>query len=237
MKRVRYRIADVNVDMDPVGDMPKRMKAYEADWDIPDITIEENELRLSKWKSAEDPNLPFYMETGRVFCNKILQYDGMMLHASAVMIEDRVYLFSGQCGIGKSTHAKLYLDSFGEKAMIINDDKPILRKIQGTWYAYGTPWCGKDGINRNAKGLLAGICFLQRGDTRITRLTPRESVPRILMHTQYYQTDKERMKKMLSLVDQLAKEVPAFEYYNHAQAKDAAVTYSAMNQVSEVEQI
>ena len=32
--------------------------------------------------------------------------------------------------------------------------------IDGKAYAYGTPWCGKDGINQNKKVPLQGICFL-----------------------------------------------------------------------------
>jgi hypothetical protein len=228
-----YRIADVVLEMAPVGDMPARMKAYEITGGVPDITIEEADLRLSRWKVLADPDLRYYMETGRVFCDEILRFDGMMLHASAVMMDGFVYLFSGQSGMGKSTHAGMYLQSFGDRAAIINDDKPVLRRIQNTWYAYGTPWCGKDGINRNAKGRLAGICFLQRGDTMISRLTPKESASRILMQTQYYQTDREQAVRLLSIVDRLAREVPVFEFCNHAQPGDAAITYSAMNTVSE----
>lgn len=44
---------------------------------------------------------------------------------------------------------------------VFNDDKPALRRLDGRWYAYGTPWCGKDGINLNQKWPLGGICFLE----------------------------------------------------------------------------
>ena len=224
-----YRIADVIVSVPPVGDMPERMRAYETDKGDPGITIDMEDLHLSKWKRLKDVDLQYYMETGRFFCDEMLWHEGLMLHASAVMVDGQVSLFSGQCGMGKSTHAKLYLDMLGEKATIINDDKPILRRTQDGWYAYGTPWCGKDGINRNAKGPVTGICFLQRGDSKISRLEPKESVARILMQTQYYQTDKKQMLQLLSLVDRLAREVPIFELYSHAQPEDAALTYASMN--------
>ena len=232
-----YRIADLIVSVPPVGDMPERMKAYETESDVPEITINIEDLRLSKWKGVNDPDLQYYMETGRVFCNEMLRFDGMMLHASAVMVDGRVFLFSGPCGMGKSTHANLYLELFGERASVINDDKPVLRRVNNKWYAYGTPWCGKDGINRNAKGPVAGTCFLKRGDTKIIKLEPKESVSHIIMQTQNYQTDREQMIRLLSLVDLAAREIPVFEFYNHADKEDAAITYESMNTIGEDKRI
>ena len=107
-------------------------------------------------------------------------YNGLMLHASAAALGGRAYLFSGPCGRGKSTHTRLWQQTFGEAVQVFNDDKPALRRLDGRWYAYGTPWCGKDGINLNQKWPLGGICFLEKSQENRIRRPPelRNHAPR-----------------------------------------------------------
>lgn len=222
-----YCIADLKLQMPEVGDMPERMKLYEASAEEPaDIEICADELRPERWKTL-DPCLRYYLETGRVFYKKLLSFNGMMLHASAVAINGYGYLFSGPCGMGKSTHTQLYLREFGNQAEIVNDDKPAMRRIGDTWYVYGTPWCGKDGINVNRKVKLGGICFLRRGDTCIRRLSPQESVRYILGQTQH-RLEPENTVKLMNIVDQLVREGPMFELFSHAEPGDAHLTYTEM---------
>ena len=62
------------------------------------------------------------------------------------------------------TLRQLWQEAFGaEDARILNDDKPILRKENGRWYAYGSPWSGKTSLNINMRVPLGGICLLNRG--------------------------------------------------------------------------
>ena len=150
----------------------------------------------------------------------------MMLHASAVVVDGYAYLFSGPCGVGKSTHTALYRSAFPE-AVIINDDKPALRCLDGVWYAFGTPWCGKDGINVNMSAPLAGICFLHRGDTLLRRLTTLEAVPQILKQTNGRGSVK-ATQLLMGHLDHLLRSVPVFEFYNHAAPGDEQITYRAM---------
>jgi hypothetical protein len=111
-----------------------------------DVAIRPEQYRPDKYGpniSAKDLE---YMESARQFYVTLLYREGLYLHASAVELEGRVYLFSGDSGVGKSTHTRLWQQVFGESARIINDDKPALRYLDGVWYAYGTPWCGKEYI-------------------------------------------------------------------------------------------
>ena len=230
-----YRVADLILRIPDLGDMPDRLSHYETSAKEPvDIDIDAVDLRPSRWKTL-DGNQQYYMETGWVFYKKLLSFNGMMLHASAVAKDGYGYLFSGPCGMGKSTHARMYLQTFGEQAQIINDDKPAIRRVGDIWYVYGTPWCGKDGININQKVRLSGICFLRRGDTRIRRLSPKESVQYILAQTQH-KLEREDMIKLLKTVDSLAREIPMFELFSHAEPGDAQLSYSEMsNAVREME--
>ena len=138
-----------------------------------------------------------------------------MLHASAVAYEGRAYLFSGPCGMGKSTHTRLWQQVLGEKAIVFNDDKPALRLIDGKWYAYGTPWCGKDGINVNMKAPLGGICFLKRGEQNdIRRIDGIYAASRVVSQTLRRFKDESRLELMLSSVDALLERIPVFEFKN-----------------------
>lgn len=173
------------------------------------------------------------MESGFRFYWSILFHGGMMLHASAAAMGGRAYLFSGQCGMGKSTHARLWQSVYGAAAQVFNDDKPALRRLEDRWYAYGTPWCGKDGINQNKKVPLAGICFLKRGEENaIRRLTPAESVGHILAQTTY-RLEADSMDLLLGHVDALAREIPIFELTSRPEEAAARLSYETMRRAAE----
>ena len=69
-----------------------------------------------------------YIYTGSYFHHLLLKYNGCMLHSSGVVVDGYAYLFSANSGTGKSTHTGLWLEHFKDKAYIINDDKPVLKK-------------------------------------------------------------------------------------------------------------
>ena len=141
------RIAELLVDVPAAGGMTPRCAGYiEENQKNADIVISSELYNAGKYSGLTENDVA-YMESGFQFYRNLLFHDGLMLHASAVAYEGYAYLFSGPCGMGKSTHARLWQQVFGEKAVIFNDDKPALRCVDGKWFAYGTPWCGKDGIN------------------------------------------------------------------------------------------
>lgn len=64
------------------------------------------------------------------------QTSSLLVHASGVFDGKHGRLFSGFSGVGKSTMAGLWQDS---GAKIINDDRLMLRKIDGRWWMFNTP--------------------------------------------------------------------------------------------------
>lgn len=106
-----------------------------------------------------------YMLTGSDFYTELIKYNGILLHSSCVVVDDYAYVFSADSGTGKSTHTQLWLEHFGDRAYILNDDKPAIRLIDGKVYACGTPWSGKYDYSTPKIVELAGICFLQRSET------------------------------------------------------------------------
>lgn len=224
-----FRIADLLVEIPAAGGMPARCGEYiTEETKSADITISaekykpENYSRLSYEDSC-------YLDSGWEFYGNLLKFGGMMLHSSAVELDGKAYLFSGPCGMGKSTHTRLWQTVFGEKACVFNDDKPALRRIDGKWYAYGTPWCGKDGINRNKKVPLAGICFLKRGEeNKIRRLEPKEALPLLMSQTMHKFRKIENLDLLLNNVNYLIKEIPIFELENRPVEEAARLSYETM---------
>lgn len=70
-----------------------------------------------------------------------LKKAGIFVHAVAVKdIDKRGFLFAGKSEAGKSTTARIWHDR--SRAMVLNDDRIIVRKCQGRFLIYGTPWHG-----------------------------------------------------------------------------------------------
>ncbi len=144
-----------------------------------------------------------YMWTGEQFCHMLLNFDGFMLHASAVVYEGKAYLFSAPSGTGKSTHTTLWREVFGESAYIINDDKPVLRIKDGNVVVYGTPWSGKTDQNRNVGVPLQGICFIERAkENHIEQIGVGDALYRILNQT-IRPKSPTAMGKLLSVLDRV----------------------------------
>ena len=112
----QYKIAELNVLMNPkYNKLLKHCEAYLSDFEgkeniVATLTDKEIEDHNEKW-----PNLTLeeceYIWTGASFYEQLLDFQGMVLHASAVALDGNAYLFSAPCGGGKSTHTALKRNS------------------------------------------------------------------------------------------------------------------------------
>lgn len=225
------KIADLIAEVPEAGGLAPRCQSYIwTEEGTPDIVILETEYDASRYPTSWREETVAYMESSRLFYRALLENDGFYLHASAVCVDGRAYLFSGPSGMGKTTHTRLWQQIFGEKAQVINDDKPALRCLEGIWYAYGTPWCGKDGININRKVPLAGICFLRQAPhNKIRRLSQLEAATNIISQTIRHFKNLDRLDMMLSHVDKLVREIPVYELENRPELEAAYLSYNTMH--------
>lgn len=230
---MRCQIADLIVEIPEAGGMSPRCRDYlTTRTDPADIVIRQEDYDLACW-NTDDEALATYMESGVQFYGHLLRFEGMLLHASAVALDGKAYLFSGPSGMGKSTHTRLWQQLFGSAAQVFNDDKPALRLLDGRWYAYGTPWCGKDGINQNRKVPLGGICFLKRGrENRICALTAAEAVPLIYGQTMYRLRKPENALRLMSAVDALVRRTPVFALECRPDPEAAALSSRTMRKAA-----
>lgn len=225
------KIADLITDVPAAGGLASRCQPYI--WENagePDVVIREDLYRPERYPNGS-PNLVAYMESAYQFYKELVGFGGFYLHSSAVVVDGKAYLFSGFPGAGKSTHTRNWQEIFGkDAAVIINDDKPALRRIDGVWYAYGTPWCGKDGINANEKAPVAGVCFLVKAEhNKIRRLSVWEAMQRVMSQTIYRFQSADTLDRMLSHLEQFLQEVPVFEMENLPDLDAVRMSYSTMS--------
>ena len=155
----------------------------------------------------------------------LLERDVLLMHGSTVAVDGRAYLFTAPCGTGKSTHTRLWREVFGGRAVMVNDDKPFLRFMDGAVIACGTPWTGKHGLGSNVSAPLAGICILSRGtENRIRRADP-EDVSEFLI--QQLQPDGDpRTERLLR---ELLRRVPVWQMECNRELEAARIAYCAMS--------
>lgn len=229
-----YKVAGLTVSMDTFGRTLEQAAPYLCEpCETCDIelmsTLEKSRPFYQKdWPDVTDSDVE-YMTSGFQFYRKLLNFDGMMLHSSAVVVDGKAYLFSATSGTGKSTHTQLWLKMFGDRAFILNDDKPALRLIDGVWYAFGTPWSGKNDISVNTGVPVAGIAMVERAEeNEITPWSGKDAIFAIFTQVNRPR-DMEFRVKLLELLDKLITQVPVWKLRCNMDPDAARVSYQAMS--------
>lgn len=172
-----------------------------------------------------------YLETLAVYrkiAEGMLDYDTLLFHGSVVAVDGEGYLFTAKSGTGKSTHTRLWRKYFGNKAVMINDDKPLLKITKNGVIAYGTPWNGKHKLGENSSALLKAICVLERDLTNhITSVEKSEIYPMLIQQV-YRPKDAVKLLKTMELVDVMAKNVKLYKLGCNMESNAVLTAYNGM---------
>lgn len=134
--------------------------------ETPDIVVPYNaEGAVKVGRRYPDFSVPF-IEMNLLYdpvSRAMLRFDRLTFHGACIEYGGRAYIFTAYSGTGKSTHIRLWGRYLGPSVRIVNGDKPIidLHDVDDI-AAYGSPWCGKEGWQRNVRVPLGGICILHR---------------------------------------------------------------------------
>lgn len=227
---LHYCVAGLTVAMDTFGRTLAQAAPYLMDTPaMADIMIDADWTKIkTRYPYLSDEDCE-YAATGASFYRHLLSFHGFMLHSSAIVVDGRAYLFTANSGTGKSTHTRLWLELFGDRAYILNDDKPALRLEDGVWYAYGTPWSGKHDISVNTRVPVAGIACLERGEQNtIEPFGGQDAVLAILRQSNRPKAPEYRIK-LLELLDKLITTVPIWKLRCNMEPEAAIVSYEAMS--------
>jgi hypothetical protein len=83
------------------------------------------------------------------------------IHSSCIVADGRAVIFLGESGTGKSTHTRLWRENI-PGAVLLNDDSPIVRIIDGSVWVYGSPWSGKTPCYKQERYPLAACVRLSQ---------------------------------------------------------------------------
>ena len=101
----------------------------------------------------------------------IAPFSTVAIHTSVIQYSGKAVFFLGESGTGKSTHTRLWRENI-EGAVLLNDDSPILRLIDGKPWVFGSPWSGKTPCYKNESYPLAACVRLsQAPKNRIRKLS------------------------------------------------------------------
>lgn len=156
-------------------------------------------------------------------------HGALLIHGSAIVVDGEAYLFTARSGTGKSTHTRLWREKFGDRAYMLNDDKPMLRADGGTVTVYGTPWDGKHHLSRNTSAPLKALIRLERGETNsIVPLSPIEMLPTLLTAA-YRSEDRATAERILDMENTILQSVGLYGLRCNMDPDAADVAYRGMN--------
>jgi hypothetical protein len=146
-----------------------------------------------------------------ILIHHLAHRDGFLLHAAGFAVDNVGVAVPGASGAGKSTLSSLLAASLPE-ASILSDERLVVRSGGGAFEMWGTPWAGTAGIARNEGAPLRALLFpVKDGCHRLSELSARAAVRRLLGTVACPHFDQERSALVLSTLERLVAQVPAFE--------------------------
>jgi hypothetical protein len=189
---------------------------FESDSPPSQLVILESDFKSGDIYNIDESNQNFLPDPLGYPLNQVLMMlllsrcKGIMLHACAIDDRGDGYLFLGNSGHGKSTIARLWSEN---KATVLNDDRIIVREINGELLMYGTPWPG-DFKEVSSKGLpIRKLFFLRHGEKNSA--VPRNSAEAVLMLlTRCFPPiwDKKGMEYTMGLCHRIVHKIPCYEF-------------------------
>lgn len=204
------------------------------------VQVTQSDIDFEREKSKQEDikeNIPIrhfsddYLETLAVYrkiADEMLEYNTILFHGSVVSVDNIGYLFTAKSGTGKSTHTSLWREFFKERAVMVNDDKPLLRVTENGVTAYGTPWNGKHRLSTNIGVPLNAICVLERSDENHIEKVTAESVYNMLVQQVYRPQNPQKLLKTLQLIDVLADSVKLYRLGCNMDISAAETAYNGM---------
>lgn len=230
----KIRIAELNVEIhNRYPYVEDFCREFLAEFERPDITVRVTPEEIEQEREQD----LYHSDNGYLECICIYRqialelprFDAMVFHASVVALDGEAYAFAAASGTGKSTHTALWLRQFGDRAVVVNGDKPIFRCIAGKWFAFGTPWRGKERLGGKISAPLKALCFLERGaQNTIAPLDDGSAVARLFSQV-LLPKDLDMADRFLALLDDLIVKTPQYLLHCNMLPEAAIVAHDGMS--------
>ena len=247
-----YRLAELNIEVTSLYEAVHRLcEGYRLKGGAAGLCVKTapEDIDFERQRSEQEDRLsggPIrafsdgYLETLAVYrkiAERLPERGRLLFHGSCVAVDGQGYLFTAASGTGKSTHARLWRELLGERAVMVNDDKPIIRiggeasesAAEETVTIYGTPWDGKHRLSSNISVPLKAICILERGTKNLIRPVKGSDAWPMLLQQSYRPLDGEAMQKTLGLLDRLESSVSLWSLACNMDISAAKTSFEAMS--------
>lgn len=240
--KFNIKLADIPISISALYNTTKKFCQEYLTEEEPscNISVQYSDIVFEREKSAREDELmgvpvrhfsDNYLETLAVYrkiAEELTEQGILLFHGSAIAVDGEAYIFTAKSGTGKSTHTGLWREVFGDRAVMVNDDKPLLRIADDGVTVYGTPWDGKHRLSNNIAVPLKAVCILERGiENRIRKITPKEALPWLMQQT-YRPIEPDRLMKTIDLLEGLVSNVGLYRLECNMEAQAAVTAYEGM---------
>ncbi len=191
---------------------------------LPTVTSKDSVLRISRWDTLAESidngrnwavslvsNEYTFDSFLRVFLTlRLLDEDGFLIHSSAQIRRDTAYIFTGKSEAGKTT-----ISDLGTENLVLCDELPMVRRVDGSYRVYGTPFWGKftKGTITDS-GEVGALFFLNKAPyNRAAPLSLRSALPRLLQTTLFFSNHPAHIERLMRICVAFLEEIPSHDLY------------------------
>ena len=131
---------------------------------------------------------------------------GFLVHAASAMRNGRAFLFAGLSGAGKTTIASLAPPD----ATLLTDEISYVRRLDGHYYAFGTPFTGELArLGENVRAPLGALYLLAQGrENKIEAISPADAARGLLESILFFARDPNLVKSVFHAACAFTDRVP-----------------------------
>jgi hypothetical protein len=136
------------------------------------------------------------------------RHQGILVHAAAVVVDGRAWVFAGPSGTGKSHWTRHCLE---QGITVLDEDRVVLRLLDGQVWAFGTPWHREPRLCSPQGAPVERLFFLQQAEPdAVLGVRPAAAATLLIRCTQLPVYDPQAMQAVLDVVGQAAVQTRLF---------------------------
>ena len=185
------------------------------------VLVGQKKIRI--WQNGKDKDCSDWAEhLLRIALEcKLIEEGYISLHAACVVKDGQAFCFSGASGVGKSTRAKLWVDTLD--AQWLSGDRPAVDCQNGI--AYGVPWDGKEQLFHSSCSPIRAILMVYRASyTELRILSAKETIQMLAAQCFIPMWDADLSARVFENLTQLVQTVCCYQWFGGIGAQDAAET-------------
>ena len=183
---------------------------------------------MDLWK-AEDPAYAEYVISCSYACDRLMKEGRVVFHGAAVLLEDRVFLFTGPSGVGKTTQVRWWQALYSTQ--ILNGDKPIFEVgDSGEVLVHPSPWKGKEDYGRDdITAPLGGIIVLRQApENRIERLEPADAAKELFCRIYSTFNTEQEVLDAARILEKILSKTPVWLLRNRGDEASTRMTWETL---------